>query len=148
MFLDCRSVKVFALVILHAAFCIVHSTLLSGCSSPSSVIQTDKSHPSLELDGNQVRCNGITVSPYDVPKILEEHGVKHDTLIHIRVKGRQYTREAHLFRHVLARGGYSRSTLVTKEHAEAWSQESNRAASPTPKPQQKPRIRYRSAYED
>lgn len=142
-----RFLKVFALFILHSLLCAIHSTLLSGCSSPASVIQTDKSHPSLELDGNQVRCNGITVSPYDVPKILEEHGVRHDTLIHIRVNGQQYTREAHLFRHVLARGGYSRSALVTKEHAEAWTEASRNPASPVSSPP-RPRIRYRSANED
>lgn len=140
-----RCIRHSSFVILLSAFIVLPSAFCTGCSSPSSVLQTDKSHPSLEIDGNQVRCNGVTVSPYDVPKILEEHGVSHNTLIHIRVKEQRYTREAHLFRHVLARGGYSHSTLVTKEHAEAWSQESNRAAAR--KLQQKPRIRYRSAYE-
>ena len=123
--------------------------LFAGCATESSVFQTDKAHPSLEMVGKQVKCNGEIVSPYDVPKILEEHGVSHDTRIHIRVNqvSLEDAQAAHLFRHVLAQAGYSRSSLVTKEHAEAWSKQTNSPAAP-PKTPAKPRIRYRSADED
>ena len=100
------------------------------------------------MDGRQVKCNGEIVSPYDVPKILEQHHISHDTRIYIRVNQIEYTQEAHIFRHVLARAGYSHTTLVTKEHAEAWSQQAKESPSPVGSSKPKPRIRYRSANEE
>ena len=124
------------------------AALCCGCST-TSVFETDKAHPSLEMDGNQVKCNGEVVSPYDVPKILEKHGVSHDTRIHIRINQLEleHAQAAHLFRHILARAGYSKTSLVTKQHADAWSQKSIDSQSPVNDPQAKPRVRYRSANE-
>ena len=125
------------------------AALCCGCST-TSVFETDKAHPSLEMDGNQVKCNGKVVSPYDVPKILEEHGISHDTRIHIRINRveLEHAQAAHLFRHILASAGYSKTSLVTKQHAEAWSQKAQEPPAPVNDAQAKPQIRYRSADEE
>lgn len=120
--------------------------LFAGCAT-KSVFQTDKAHPSLEMDGKFVKYEGRVVSPYDVAGILEDHGVSHDTVIHIRVNQLDHLKEAQGFRILLARAGYSRTALVTKEHAEAWSKQSNDAPAAQPR-RARPRIRYRSADED
>lgn len=130
--------------------CILSLALLlfGGCAS-ETVFQTDKAHPSLELDGNRVLYEGEAVSPYDVAEILEDHGISHDTIIHIRVRQLDHLKEAQAFRHVLARAGYNRTALVTKEHAESWSRESSggNGAHSANRPSRPP-IRYRSADED
>ncbi len=122
--------------------------LAAGCST-TSVFETDKAHPSLEMDGKFVKCYGKVVSPYDVPDMLEDHGIDRKTVIHIRVNDLSHLREAQGFRILLARAGYSRTALVTKEHAEAWSRQSAGAApQPPSRRQERPRVRYRSANED
>ena len=130
--------------------CILSLALLlfGGCAS-DSVFQTDKSHPSLELDGNRVLYEGEVVSPYDVAEILEDHGISHETIIHIRVRQLDHLKEAQAFRHVLARAGYNRTALVTKEHADSWSNETKGGSrSPSASRPSRPPLRYRGADED
>ncbi len=141
-----RAGRVFAKAILLSAFSVLHTAFFAGCSSPPVVFQADKSHPTLEMDGQYVMWNGERVSPYDVPEMLDEIGIDRKTTIHIRVI-RLDANAAQAFRHVLARGGYSRTALVTKEHAEAWSKAS-RQPDLQSNPPVRPRIRYRSADED
>ena len=134
----------------HSTFFILHSAffiLLAGCST-TSVFETDKAHPSLEMDGKYVKYEGNIVSPYEVPDILKQHGVSTKTIIHIRVNQLDHLREAQAFRHVLARAGYNRTALVTKEHAEAWSQQSTKSSSPSNPTKSRPKIRYRSSTEE
>ena len=96
-----------------AAFC-----ALCGCRT-TSTIETGLAHPSLEIVGSGVKLHGRYVRPEDVPEILEEHGVKHDTVVHIRLYEFDRMHEAQAFRRLLAHHGYKRTALVTKEHAEA-----------------------------
>lgn len=118
---------------------------LAGCVTAQS-FETGREHPSLEIVGSGVKFQGEYVMPDEVPKLLEECGVPHDAVVHIRIsqfdrlreaqafRGRDKARigrdaaefdrlmEAQAFRGLLARAGYTRTALVTKEHGESWSQ--------------------------
>ena len=121
--------------------------MTAGCRTTSS-IETGMAHPSLEIVGSGVKFDGNYVSPWEVPDILERHGVKHDTVVHIRLHELDRLKEAQAFRHLLAQHGYRRTALVTKEHTEAWSRERQNADAPAASSQKRPKIRYRSASED
>lgn len=136
-------------MIRHAqiAFAAALFGLAAGCVTTSS-IETGRAHPSLEIENGYVKIDGKTVKPMEVPEILEEHGISHDTVIHIRLNELDKLNEAQLFRGILANAGYRRTALVTKEHAEAWSRASREPAEPArQKPPARPRLRYRSATE-
>lgn len=137
--------RIMARAFVFFATCSAVALLFTGCATSSS-IETGMAHPSIEIAGKNVKIDGRLVSPWDVPGILEDHGVSHDTVIHIRVLELDHLREAQAFRILLAREGYSRTALVTKEHAEAWSKSSVNSLRPAQRPQ--PRIRYRSPDED
>ncbi len=94
---------------------------LAGCVTAQS-FETGREHPSLEIVGSGVKFQGEYVMPDEVPKLLEECGVPHDAVVHIRISQFDRLREAQAFRGLLARAGYTRTALVTKEHGESWSQ--------------------------
>ena len=96
----------------------VFAMACAGCRT-TSTIETGMAHPSLEIVGSSVRLGGKLVSPWDVPDILEQHGVSHDTVVHIRINELDRLNEAQAFRRLLAMRGYRRTALVTKEHAES-----------------------------
>lgn len=114
----------------------------AGCRTRST-IETSLAHPSIEIYGSGVKFQGKYVMPQDVPDILERHGVSHDTTIHIRLETLDRLREAQAFRGLLAKHGYRRSALVTREHAES-SVVNREAPPPPPAPvQEAPRRRRR-----
>lgn len=116
------------------------AALACGCTTTSSV-ETGRAHPSLEIENGYVKLDGRVVKPFEVPEILEEHGIAHDTVIHIRLNELDRLREAQLFRAILANAGYRRTALVTKEHAEAWSKSKETGAAAQPAQPQRPRLR-------
>ena len=134
--------------------------LVAGCTT-TSALETGMAKPSIEISNGQVMIWGKVVSPRELPEILEEHQVSHDTVIHIRINELDHLREAQMVCSLLTVHGYRRAVLVTKEHAEAWSKSSARLAEehsasarqeyrpPARQVQErKPKVRYRSADED
>ena len=119
----------------------------TGCVT-AHTFETGRDNPSLEIVGGGVKYQGEYVMPQEVPELLEECGVAHDTVIHVRIHEFDRLKEAQLFRGMLARAGYTRVALVTKEHGESWSQTKARPDEPRTGSPSRPRVRMRKAYEE
>ena len=96
----------------------------SGCAtSKVKYLNLDASNPSIEIAPQGIKLNGEYIDPYEVPKILERFEIPKKRVINIRITDpMQFDgRTAMAFKKLLARSGYTKTALVTKESAEAWS---------------------------
>ena len=113
---------------MRSLFTIAAAALLAaaacGCAtSKMKYLNLDASNPSIEIAHQGIKLNGEYIDPFEIPKILERFEIPKKRVINIRVSDpMQFDgRTAMSLKKLLARHGYSRTALVTKESAEAWS---------------------------
>lgn len=96
-----------------------------GCatSSGTKYINLDASDPSIVITSRGVKLNDKYVDPKKIPAVLEEFEVPKDRVICMRIDDINDFDGgvARGMKQLLARHGWSRSAIVTKEHAESWS---------------------------
>lgn len=92
-----------------------------GCTTTDKVLVLDAAHPSIRYSTKGILIGERYVEPLEVPRLLEEYEVPHDRVIHILVDEEAVAnlKPAHVFMHMLAKHGYTRSMLVTKKHADS-----------------------------
>ena len=90
-----------------------------GCVS-KRVLEMDRKHPAVSVTRMGVKFGNEFVKPEEVVDILEDYGIPHDRVIHIlREPDVVDLRPARYLMACLAKAGYTRPVLVTKEHAES-----------------------------
>ena len=91
-----------------------------GCTTTHRTLELNARDPAVRVSAQGVRFCDELVQPQEVPEILEDYGVPHDRVIHIRLDPDvKDLRPATAVRVCLARSGYTRSILVTERHAES-----------------------------
>lgn len=109
---------------LRAAFALLLAAVACGCAtSKVKYLNLDAHNPSIEIAPQGIKLNGEYIDPYEIPKILERFEIPKKRVINIRISDpMQFDgRTAMSLKKLLAMHGYSRTALVTKENAEAWS---------------------------
>ena len=109
-------------------------------------------HPVVKIVDGRCMFEDEYVSPAEVPKLLEKHGIAKDRVIHILVDEIDDLAPHRQFLAYLAMHGYKRPILITERRAEsrALSEKESRerrAATGQSGKNAKPKIRYKKAYE-
>lgn len=124
-----------------------------GCATQHRVRVLDANNPELRISESGVYIGDEKVEPTDILDALEDAEIPKDRAIHILLdRDMKDLRAPRALMALLSRGGYTRSVLVTKRHAESvnigkkkpYAMSSDNAASAAPA---KKSIRYKNVNE-
>ena len=88
-----------------------------GCATQHRVVELDGKNPELRMTAEGVYFGDERVAPGDIIETLEDAGISRDRAIHIRWEGNMSDlRAPSALMALLAKGGYTRSTIVTEQH--------------------------------
>lgn len=88
-----------------------------GCATQHRVVELDGKNPELRMTTEGVYFGDERIAPGDIIETLEDAGISRDRAIHIRREGNMGDlRAPSALMALLAKGGYTRSTIVTEQH--------------------------------
>ena len=88
-----------------------------GCATQHRVVELDGKNPELRMTAEGVYFGDERVAPGDIIETLEDAGISRERAIHIRWEGNMSDlRAPSALMALLAKGGYTRSTIVTEQH--------------------------------
>ena len=88
-----------------------------GCATQHRVVELDGKNPELRMTADGVYFGDERIAPGDIIETLEDAGISRDRAIHIRWDGNMGDlRAPSAMMALLAKGGYTRSTIVTEQH--------------------------------
>lgn len=121
--------------------------LTTGCAS-ERIVELDVKDPSIHYSDYGIVMNETTVSALDVVKVLKDNDVPTDRVIHIRLEpGTRDLTGARTLMGLLAKGGYTRSVLVSERKAESYNTGKKSEAAPSKALASPKKIRYKRAGE-
>ena len=88
-----------------------------GCMTQRRVVEIDGTNPELRMTADGVYFGDERVAPAEIIETLEDAGISRERAIHIRWEGNMGDlRAPSALMALLAKGGYTRSTIVTEQH--------------------------------
>lgn len=133
------------LVAIVAGTALYMCALNCGCASTPSV-QLDMRDPSIHYSDHGIKMNDMVVTPEEVVDILKDNDIPTDRVIHVRVEPNTLNLNgARTLMGYLAKGGYTRSVLVTERHSESYNTGKQKAPEPTKAAPAPKKIRYKKA---
>ena len=88
-----------------------------GCMTQRRVVEIDGTNPELRMTADGVYFGDERVAPAEIIVTLEDAGISRERAIHIRWEGNMGDlRAPSALMALLAKGGYTRSTIVTEQH--------------------------------
>ena len=88
-----------------------------GCMTQRRVVEIDGTNPELRMTADGVYFGDERVAPAEIIETLEDAGISRERAIHIRWEGNMGDlRAPSALMALLAKGGYTRPTIVTEQH--------------------------------